>query len=174
MLASFVRLANCLSLLVTASLLPYEEVMGDQLDIVSLLPADGRVAGYHKIASGLDLSPSHLAAYEEAIEKALDMAIATRSTPPPVYKKRVYPAGLFKFGANLTQGQFVLLRDKQPDSAFPVRGGFEESGRLRSRDECRSDLLGNLSIDDFAVGLPLERWAARTESCSASSSAACS
>lgn len=97
-----------------------------QLDIVSLLPADGRVAGYHKIASGLDLSPSHLAAYEEAIEKALDMAIATRSTPPPVYKKRVYPAGLFKFGANLTQGQFVLLRDKQPDSALPVRGGFED------------------------------------------------
>ena len=97
-----------------------------QLDIVSLLPADGRVAGYHKIASGLDLSPSHLPAYEEAIEKALDMAIATRCTPPPVYKKRVYPAGLFKFGANLTQGQFVLLRDKQPDSALPVRGGFEE------------------------------------------------
>jgi hypothetical protein len=33
---------------------------------------------------------------------------------------------LFKFGGNLTQGQFVLLKDKQPDPALPVRGGFED------------------------------------------------
>ncbi|MCY2975022.1 MAG: DUF1592 domain-containing protein [Planctomycetota bacterium] len=97
-----------------------------RLDIKELLPADGRVAGYHKIASGLDVSPAHLSAYEEAIEVALDAAIATRSTPPPLFKRRIYPAGLFKFGANLTQGQFVLLKDKSPDPALPVRGGFEE------------------------------------------------
>jgi hypothetical protein len=97
-----------------------------RLDIVSLLPMDGRVAGYDKIASGLDISPSHLAAYEEAVERALDAAIATSSTAPRVYKKRIYPAGLFKFTGNLVQGQFVLLKDKQPDPAMPVRGGFEE------------------------------------------------
>jgi hypothetical protein len=84
------------------------------------------VAGYDKIAGALDISPAHLAAYEEAVEKALDAAIATRSTPPRVYKKRIYPAGLFKFGGNLVQGQFVLLKDKQPDPALPVRGGFED------------------------------------------------
>jgi len=95
------------------------------LDIISLLPADGRVAGYDKIGNGLDLSPGHLAAYQEAVEKALDLAIATQSTPPRVYHKRIYPAGLFKFGGNLAQGQFVLLKDKQPDPALPVRGGFE-------------------------------------------------
>ena len=97
-----------------------------RLDIQSLLPADGRVAGYDKIGSGLDLSPGHLAAYQEAIEKALDLAIATQSTAPRVYQKRIYPAGLFKFGGNLAHGQFVLLKDKQPDPALPVRGGFED------------------------------------------------
>jgi len=97
-----------------------------RLDIQAILPADGTVGGYDKIASGLDLSPAHLAAYTEAVEKALDAAIATRSTSPPVFKKRIYPAGLFKFGGNLVQGQFVLLKDKQPDPALPVRGGFED------------------------------------------------
>jgi hypothetical protein len=97
-----------------------------RLDVVGLLPADGRVAGYDKIAGALDISPAHLAAYEEAVEKALDAAIATRSTPPRVFKKRIYPAGLFKFGGNLVQGQFVLLKDKLPDPALPVRGGFED------------------------------------------------
>jgi len=97
-----------------------------RLDIQALLPADGTVGGFDKIASGLDLSPAHLAAYVEAIEKALDAAIATRSTPPPVFKRRIYPAGLFKFEFNLSLGQYVLLKDKQPDPALPVRGGFEE------------------------------------------------
>ena len=97
-----------------------------RLDITGLLPADGRVAGYDKIGSGLDLSPGHLAAYAEAVEEALDIAIATQSTAPRVYQKRIYPAGLFKFGANLAHGQFVLLKDKQPDPALPVRGGFED------------------------------------------------
>ena len=97
-----------------------------RLDITGLLPADGRVSGYDKIGSGLDLSPGHLAAYQEAIENALDLAIATQSTAPRVYNKRIYPAGLFKFGANLAHGQFVLLKDKQPDPALPVRGGHED------------------------------------------------
>ena len=97
-----------------------------RLDITSMLPADGRVAGYDKVAGGLDLSPGHLAAYQEAIERALDLAIATSSQPPRVYRKRIYPAGLFKFGANLAHGQFVLLKDKQPDPALPVRGGHED------------------------------------------------
>ena len=92
-----------------------------RLEIISLLPADGRVSGYHKIGSGLDLSPSHLVAYRDAVERALDIAIATRSTPPPVTRHRVYPAGLFKFGANLIEGQFVLLKDKAPEPALPVR-----------------------------------------------------
>jgi len=97
-----------------------------RLDITGLLPADGRVAGYDKVASGLDISPAHLDAYVQAIEQALDMAIATRSTPPPIFSRRIYPAGLFKFEMNLVEGQFVLLAEKMPDPALPVRGGFED------------------------------------------------
>ena len=106
-----------------------------RLDIQALLPADGSVAGFDKIAGGLDLSPAHLAAYAEAAEKALDAAIATRSKAPPVFQRRIYPAGLFKFTGNLQQGQFVLLRDKQPDPAFPPRGGFEHvKGYIAAKD----------------------------------------
>jgi hypothetical protein len=97
-----------------------------RLDITGLLPADGRVAGYDKVAAGLDISPAHLDAYAEAVELALDAAIATRSTPPPVFRRRIHPAGLFKFEMNLVEGQFVLLADRQPDPALPVRGGFED------------------------------------------------
>ena len=130
-----------------------------RLDITPMLPADGRIAGYDKIAGGLDLSPGHLAAYEEAIEKALDLAIATRSTPPPVYRKRVYPAGLFKFGANLAHGQYVLLKDKEPDPDLPVRGGEEDKqGHVGFHGpdlEERSKLLKTekLRKSESAVGL---------------------
>lgn len=109
----------------------FENTLQDLLDLPHLrirgiLPSDGRVAGYEKIADGLDLSPAHLEAYAEAANRALDAAIATRSSPPPVFKRRIYPAGLFKFDFNLHLGQFVLLKNKQPDPALPVRGGFED------------------------------------------------
>lgn len=129
------------------------------LDLAGMLPADGRIAGYDKIAGGLDLSAGHLAGYQEAVEKALDVAIATRSTPPPVFKRRIYPAGLFKFGGNLIQGQFVLLKDKSLDPALPVRGGFEDKtghvGDAGPDLEERRRLLkeGNVSQSQSAVGL---------------------
>lgn len=128
-----------------------------RLDITSLLPMDGRVAGYDKIANGLDISSAHLAAYGEAVEKALESAIATRSTPPPVFKKRIYPAGLFKFGGNLLQGQYVLLKDKQPDPTLPVRGGFEDRKGHVGDDgpdlEERRKLLEVVKKSQSAVGL---------------------
>ena len=128
-----------------------------RLDVTSLLPMDGRVAGYDKIASGLDISPAHLTAYEEAVEKALDAAIATRSTPPRVFKKRIYPAGLFKFTGNLVQGQFVLLKDKQPDPAFPVRGGLEEKkgfvGDAGPDFDERKKMIEAVKKSESAVGL---------------------
>ena len=130
-----------------------------RLDIQSLLPADGRVSGYDKIGSGLDLSPGHLAAYAEATEKALDVAIATQSNAPRAYNKRIYPAGLFKFGGNLAHGQYVLLKDKQPDPALPVRGGFEdkaghvghEGPDLKDRGQLVKSAL--VSKSQSAVGL---------------------
>ncbi|MFM1997039.1 MAG: hypothetical protein RLZZ111_1426 [Planctomycetota bacterium] len=97
-----------------------------RLEIQEMLPGDGRVAGYDKIAEALDISPAHLKAYREAVEQALDAAIATRSAPPPVFRRRIHPAGLFKFGGSLVEGNFVLLKDGQADPALPVRGGFAD------------------------------------------------
>ena len=118
----------------------YENTLKDllaleRLDVQPLLPEDGRVAGFDKIADGLDLSPVHLEAYAAAAEQALDAAIATRSTPPPVFQRRIHPAGLFKFGGNLAHGNFVLLKDLQPDPALPIRGGFEHvKGHISAAD----------------------------------------
>lgn len=105
-----------------------------RLDVQALLPPDGTVAGFDKIAGALEVSPAHLAAYADAVEKALDAAIVTRSTPPPVFQRRIYPAGLFKFEFNLSLGQYVLLKDKTPDPALPVRGGVRNLFVLRLAD----------------------------------------
>jgi mono/diheme cytochrome c family protein len=97
----------------------------DRLEIRSLLPEDGRVAGYNKIADGLDLSPVHLEAYTRAAELALDAAIATRSTPPPVFKRRFYPAGVRVFFGQLIDEYGVLLKDKQWDNTQPLEQSVE-------------------------------------------------
>ena len=108
----------------------YENTLKDllsleRLEVQGLLPPDGSVSGFKKNAGALDISPAHLQAYSAAAEKALRAAISTRSTPPPVFRRRIYPAGLFKFKGNLSQGNFVLLKDQLPDPALPARGGFE-------------------------------------------------
>ena len=102
----------------------YENTLRDllalpHLDLRELLPPDGRVAGYDKVADGQSLSPIHMAAYAAAAEAALDAAIATRSTPPPVAKRRIYPASPWRFQYNLVQGTYVLLDGPKPDPALP-------------------------------------------------------
>lgn len=141
----------------------YENTLRDllsleRLDIKGLLPADGSVAGFDKVAGALELSPAHLAAYSEAAENALTLAIATHSTPPPVASRRIYPAGLFKFVGNLADGQFVLLKDKEPDPSLPVRGGFEDKkghvGDGPDREERHQLIKDNhVTESQSAVGL---------------------
>ena len=97
----------------------------DRLEIRGLLPEDGRVAGYNKIADGLDLSPVHLEAYTRAAEIALDAAIATRSAPPPVFKKRFYPASVRVFFGQLIDEYGVLLKDKRWDDTQPLEKTVE-------------------------------------------------
>jgi hypothetical protein len=111
-----------------------------RLEIEAMLPPDGEVAGFNKVADGLELSPVHLAAYAAAAEEALTRAIATRSTAPPAVNRRIYPAGLFKFGGNLLEGNFVLLKDGQPDPALPIRGGYDEFEWHISAPDANADL----------------------------------
>lgn len=120
----------------------YENTLRDllvlpALDVRGLLSADGRVAGYHKIGDGLDMSPVHLAAYAAAAEEAISAAIATRSTPPPVMRRRIYPASVFRFKYNLARGSYVLLSDMRPDSTLPfgpppagIRGLSEDEQQI--------------------------------------------
>jgi hypothetical protein len=106
--------------------LEYEHTLRDllaleRLEIREMLPPDGQVAGIDKVASGLEWSPVLVKAYAEAAEKALSAAIATRSTPPPVFKRRIYPASLFKFGGNMAQGTYVLLKNLKADPLMPLK-----------------------------------------------------
>jgi hypothetical protein len=57
----------------------YENTLRDllalpRLEIAALLPPDGEVAGFNKVADGLDLSPVHLAAYADAAEREIGRA----------------------------------------------------------------------------------------------------
>lgn len=97
------------------------DVLGlEHLDIRDLLPPDGSVAGYAKIADGLDLSPVHMAAYTAAADKAIGAAIATRSTPPPVASQRILPAQTYGVFGNLVDNNAVLLRNRQRSSLLPL------------------------------------------------------
>jgi hypothetical protein len=59
--------------------LEYEASVNDLLhihtDLRSFFPEDAETAGFDKVGEGLTLSAAHLAAYQEAAEKALQMAI---------------------------------------------------------------------------------------------------
>jgi hypothetical protein len=61
------------------SRLEYETTVKDLLhihtDLSSLFPEDAVTAGFDKVGEGLTLSAAHFAAYQEAAEKALHMAI---------------------------------------------------------------------------------------------------
>lgn len=107
----------------------------EYLDIHDLLPPDGSVAGFDKIADGLDLSPVHIAAYANAAEKALDAAISIRSTPPPSFKRRIYPAQVMSFFGYMLDNTAVLLKDRQRDPRQPLPTSIESMPEGLSVDE---------------------------------------
>ncbi|HYE18796.1 MAG TPA: DUF1592 domain-containing protein [Tepidisphaeraceae bacterium] len=87
------------------------------------LPADGSAHGFDKNADALDVSHVNLAKYMEAADKALDLAIATRPTAPPVQARRMSLVGRGGGAAHISMnGDAVLLRDKQPDPEYPPAG----------------------------------------------------
>ena len=101
----------------------YENALRDLLDLPDLhvrrmLPADGVRHGFDKIGDGLDLSHVQIQQYLAAADRALDMAIATRPTPPPVLSKRFDVAPMLKFRQNLISGAAVLLDGFKPETGW--------------------------------------------------------
>jgi hypothetical protein len=106
----------------------FENSLRDLLELPGIplqgeLPADGSAHGFDNNSDALDISHVNLAKYLEAIDLALDMAIATQPQPPTVVKQRISLANPHGFVAHvLMHGDGVLLKNKQPDPDFPPAG----------------------------------------------------
>jgi hypothetical protein len=106
----------------------FENTVRDLLDLPGIalqgeLPADGSAHGFDNNSDALDISHVNLAKYLEAVDHALNVAIATRPTPPAVVKQRISLANPSGFVAHvLLHGDGVLLKNKQPDPDFPPAG----------------------------------------------------
>ena len=103
----------------------YENALRDLLHLPSLrikhlLPEDERRHGYNKIGQALDLSNVHLSQFMDAADLALTSAIATRSTPPPVLRKRYGGTSGSENWNWVARGDAVLLKDKAFDPLLPL------------------------------------------------------
>ena len=90
------------------------------LRIKQLLPEDERRHGYDKIGQALDLSNVHLNQFMDAADVALTAAIATRSTPPPVLRKRFGGATGTETWNWIAKGSIVTLKNRQYDPVLPL------------------------------------------------------
>ena len=106
----------------------YENTLRDLFDMPGLalqgdLPADGVAHGFDNNSDALDISHVNMAAYLDAADRVLDMAIATQPQAPSVKKMRISLANPQGFVAHvLMNGDGVLLKHKQPDPDFPPAG----------------------------------------------------
>jgi len=109
----------------------YENAIRDLLHlpglrIKQLLPEDERRHGYDKIGQALNLSNVHLSQFMDAADVALTAAIATRSTPPPVLRKRFGAATGTETWNWIAKGSIVTLKNKQYDPVVPLPGPDED------------------------------------------------
>lgn len=128
------------------------------LRIKDMLPEDERRHGYNKISEALDLSNVHLNRYIDAVDVALTAAIATRQTPPPVYRKRFYPTSGTETWHLIGDGNAVLLTDKKFDPLCPLphpEKRIQDNNPIdRAYQVERHKLVDSLKLQDFqgAVG----------------------
>ena len=131
----------------------YENTMRDLFDLPGLalsgdLPPDGSAHGFDNNSDALDISHVNLAKYVEAVDKTLDLAIATQPQPPTVRKARLSLVQGGGFVAHVVlNGDGVLLRDKKIDPEFPPAG--EPGSHI---DEGVHERMGTFSRDS-TVGL---------------------
>lgn len=100
------------------------------LEIKELLPDDGRANGYTKSAAALDVSPVLLSKYAEAIDVALDAAVAKWSVPPEVERITLYANQQYDFKVLMGGGDAVMLTPdmKYDDTRFPMPSATNADG----------------------------------------------
>lgn len=113
----------------------FENTLRDLLDVPWLevkesLPDDGRADGYTKSAAALDVSPVLLAKYAEAIDLALEAAVAKWSVPPEVERVTLYANQQYDYKVLMSGGDAVMLTPemKYDDSRFPMPSATNADG----------------------------------------------
>lgn len=113
----------------------FENTLRDLLDVPWLevkesLPDDGRADGYTKSAAALDVSPVLLAKYAEAIDQALEAAVAKWSVPPEVERVTLYANQQYDYKVLMSGGDAVMLTPemKYDDSRFPMPSATNADG----------------------------------------------
>lgn len=132
------------------------------LEVKDLLPPDGSRHGIDRIGEALDLSHVHLAQYLAAAERALDAAICTQPTPPPVRKHRMFPGSSFKFRQAVGPGNAVLLQGLKPDPLWPAPGEYRDETYGQGISKAEAAGVGR-SQSAIAVFQPaIEGWRTST------------
>ncbi len=151
----------------------YENALRDLLHlpglrIKHLLPEDERRHGYNKIGQALDLSNVHLSQFMDAADLALTAAIATRSTQPPVLRRRFGGTSGSENWNWIARGDAVLLKDKQFDPLLPLPAPEQDLWGAKGSAEVkrRNESLGTKLRDyEGAIGYftgPIERTFSQT------------
>jgi hypothetical protein len=135
----------------------YETVLRDLLALPGLslrrqLPADDLRHGYDKLGEAISLSPVHLAKYMQAADHVLRQAVATRSTPPPVYRKRIYPTQVTETWNWLARGDAVALKEGRHDPHVPLP--LPDEKPFDGADaKARRGLIDQLKLRDYEGGV---------------------
>lgn len=100
------------------------------LEIKDILPDDGRAGGFTKSAEALDISPVLLSKYAEAIDIALNAAVAKWSVPPEVERITLYANQQYDFKVLMGGGDAVMLTPdmKYDESRFPMPSATNADG----------------------------------------------
>ncbi|MEZ6058680.1 MAG: DUF1592 domain-containing protein [Planctomycetaceae bacterium] len=114
----------------------FENTLRDLLDVPwlevqALLPDDGRADGFTKTAAALDFSPVLLAKYSEAIDKALNAAVAKWSVPPEVERRTLYANQQYDYKVLMGGGDAIMLTPdmKYDESKFPMPSATNDDGK---------------------------------------------
>jgi hypothetical protein len=87
-----------------------QDLLGVDVNLIDLLPEDGKASGFDNVDVALDLSSTLLERYFDAADLALDAALA-HGPPPPAFKKKFFPGQMSK--ALLAKKRVPLFGDAQ-------------------------------------------------------------